>query len=612
MNSDNTNLSIEGFLDSDWKTLFSSEEISGYRDLQQGFRALAEAAKTAGQTDRATMMSLFTDICSMAMDNSSLNEPFRPFFEFSDGSRSLTATDLSEDALSTLGGIWPHLDEPWLKGRISDLLWLYHKPKNVEYARAAISAYCQHSISKDNWYGDINHCWERAIVLSFQIRSDEHQDNICEDLISAFKASLNNEQRTLHPCNIAELIEKHGFSRGREKEIATSLLKYAQSLKHGANQEYPDSDYLLAQHYLKLAEKLFHTAGDNDNKILCLALNAECYELEAERRLASDYVSYGVARSFFEDALQAYRRIPNRFREQFDIATKLTDLQKRIEETGKASLGELAHFSHSTDIAEIARGSREHVSQKGDLATTLAFFTGFGGLDTKQLEERLEMRKGRSFFSDMFSAVYTSADGRIIAKSDENTKDEFTKQQMLCCDMEFTVAACIIPALDQVLMEHTVTRQSLLELCHYSPVVPHGREKILSEALFQGFDYNFDVAIHLLCPQFEHLFRSALKAAGAVTTHVDSNGIENEHSLNTLVNIPEAASLWGEDMLLNIKTLFTEPVGFNLRNNIAHGLISDVAANSRASAYAWWLTLKIVTWSLLGVAETSNEVKEEE
>ena len=252
------------------------------------------------------------------------------------------------------------------------------------------------------------------------------------------------------------------------------------------------------------------------------------------------------------------------------------------------------------------------MSNKPDFPSALIAFSGFRALDTEIIEKQLQSQKQHSFLSDFFSSsIFISPDGRVVAKSDESTKDHINRQQILCRNITRTVSACILPALHQLLLEHTVTRQSIYELCYYSPVVPQGRAKQLSEALFLGFEYNFDTVIHLICPQFEHLFRCALKKAGAITTHIDQNNcIEDELSLNSLVDMPEAPGLWGEDILMNIKTVFTEAAGFNLRNNVAHGLLNDNQANSRESVYAWWLVLKIVILSL-AEREDDNSSKDE-
>ncbi|WP_369686340.1 DUF4209 domain-containing protein [Photobacterium leiognathi] len=40
-----------------------------------------------------------------------------------------------------------------------------------------------------------------------------------------------------------------------------------------------------------------------------------------------------------------------------------------------------------------------------------------------------------------------------------------------------------------------------------------------------------------------------------------------------------------------MKALFTNSVGANLRNEVAHGLLNDNAAYSYAPIYAWWMLM---------------------
>ena len=66
-----------------------------------------------------------------------------------------------------------------------------------------------------------------------------------------------------------------------------------------------------------------------------------------------------------------------------------------------------------------------------------------------------------------------------------------------------------------------------------------------------------------------------LKAAGIKTTNLDSDGIENENGLSTLMDLPEVTQIFGEDISFELKALFCDPFGPNLRNELAHGLLDD-------------------------------------
>ena len=60
------------------------------------------------------------------------------------------------------------------------------------------------------------------------------------------------------------------------------------------------------------------------------------------------------------------------------------------------------------------------------------------------------------------------------------------------------------------------------------------------------------------------------------------------------MELPETTKIFGEDLCFEIKALFCDPAGPNLRNNVAHGLLDDNACRSLYAVYAWWLGLKLV------------------
>jgi len=127
-----------------------------------------------------------------------------------------------------------------------------------------------------------------------------------------------------------------------------------------------------------------------------------------------------------------------------------------------------------------------------------------------------------------------------------------------------------------------------------SPVVPHGREGIVGKGLFAGFEKDFVTATHLLVPQVEHVVRWHLKARNVKTTVLDANGIENEVGLSSLLDLSEVEEIFGKDLTFELKALFADPFGPNLRNEVAHGLLEYDAAQSVYAIYAWWFFFRLV------------------
>lgn len=60
------------------------------------------------------------------------------------------------------------------------------------------------------------------------------------------------------------------------------------------------------------------------------------------------------------------------------------------------------------------------------------------------------------------------------------------------------------------------------------------------------------------------------------------------------MNTPEAEQIFGEDLAYEIRALLCGPLGPNLRNRVAHGLVAAAEAEGTHGLYLWWFALKLV------------------
>lgn len=52
-------------------------------------------------------------------------------------------------------------------------------------------------------------------------------------------------------------------------------------------------------------------------------------------------------------------------------------------------------------------------------------------------------------------------------------------------------------------------------------------------------------------------------------------------TLGSLLRLPEAKKAFGEDIIIYLRTALTEKLGFNIRNNISHGVFNDNDFNTQ-------------------------------
>lgn len=82
-------------------------------------------------------------------------------------------------------------------------------------------------------------------------------------------------------------------------------------------------------------------------------------------------------------------------------------------------------------------------------------------------------------------------------------------------------------------------------------------------------DWRF--TIDYLTPRFESIFREIVEIAGGTITKVNENGDSELKTLENLVSSTEIKKFFNDDDIFLFKHTFTK-IGWNIRNNVAHGL----------------------------------------
>jgi hypothetical protein len=313
-----------------------------------------------------------------------------------------------------------------------------------------------------------------------------------------------------------------------------------------------------------------------------------------------------AAASFYEKAIQIYRTVPRGERAIHKADERMTELHRQMNTAGEKSITEMRAISTpGVDITELIENARKSVTGKTVSEALFSFANIYRGAKVAQIRASAEKNLNQSFARRLFASTHLSWDGRVIAKqpaagfdAHDSEGDKLALWAQMVQEyqilMNLVVEGDIWPAHEVLLQEHRLRESDFISLAKQSPIVPLGRDRLFGKALFAGYDRDFVTALHLLVPQIEHMVRTHLKNAGTKTTNLDKDGIENENGLSTLMDMPEAVQVFGEDLAFEIKAIFCTAFGPNLRNEMAHGLLDENACYSPAAIYAWWLGLRII------------------
>lgn len=545
------------------------------------------AAKAAVEDGPRRALELLAGVCSMRLVPEEPTEVYRPMVQWSDGTCSmapghLSATDI--DALAQLAGSVKHAA---LRARLADLVWRQEKRRGDQFARMAIAAYRELPVSADTWHGGGQAGWHRALQLAKQIRAAEDIAAIETLLLDAFFAAASDADgyQALHFLRPLRAERRSG---GRAREVAEQLEAIGRQrmvLLHA----------FVAQAHFESAAEWFEWARDRERQALSLSLAAEAIVLQAEQGDGAI-----VQHTWLTKAIEAYRRVPGRFRVQLGVEAAIEDARRRRETAGHAMLGEMVMLpGPSMDVTDLVQSSVDHVKGRPALEALLAFC----GLDSPPDVARLGADAAATLkatpLGSMIDGVVVAADGRQVEHVGPGQgwepQVEALTRAMFREHAARTALAKIMPARDQLRTEHDYRLGDFIAVAERSPVVPSDRARIVGQGLHAGFCGDMVQAMHILMPQFEHIVRHVLRGAGAFTAQHDPDGLDMEVALASLLERPQMAEEFGDGLTLAIHALMCDRAGSNLRNDVAHGLADEELCDSPFALYAWWLVLQLVT-----------------
>lgn len=595
-------ISLADFLASDWKQALGEATREGYSAMWHALSAVARIAIEQGHNKQGKVLWLLADACSMMLSPSSKNEPFKPYAVFHDR-RSAIPDDLPEADITFFAQILDAVDDSWLKARLADLVWLRGKPRNTAFALKAIDAYRSLPLDHDTWLHGGSDCWARAISLALMLKAGagDRLEQMETSIIAAFNAATWDDG--FFGLWLADLLRSNRLGRGHRTDVAKKL----EALAHEFDQV---GNLHSAREYFSAAAEWYRLIPDEVRAAEMIVAVAEGWVKEAIARSASESPSYMVAASFYENAIQTYRMIPRAERATHGVDERIAQLRTHLNDSGEKSLGEMGVISTpGVDITQLVDNARKSVTGKSAQEALLAFANLHRGARAEELRNSALERMRKHPLQSLFAATVISRDGRVIAKRpamslgrELTEDDEIAIRAEMIRDygilVSIVVQGDIWPALEVILLEHRLREADFIALAHQSPIIPKERAGLFGKALFAGYERDFVTALHLLIPQIEHLVRIHLKEAGAKTTNLDKDGIENENGLSTLMELPETERVFGKDLAFELNSLFCDAFGPNLRNELAHGLLDEDGCHSPFAIYAWWLVLRLTfnTW----------------
>lgn len=556
----------------------------------------ATSAQERGEAQAAAVFAFLSVLAGFMESFDTPLTPFAPIGVFGD-KRTPLPEDLSSDDLETLKRLAPQATDPALRARLHDIWWTLAK-KDLAAGQEAARAYLAAGRMQNNenqWVYAVT-SFKRALQLAASFGRNKP---LFTEVVQAVEGAAKGAIVSKDDYHALKLIRLLWHMRCSDPTVFAPLLAgiALQAQAHG--------QFRRAAKYHDHAAEWHLAAGEQTAAQAARRAGAEAAVQMAEARAISQDRSALAASVLMVEAIEMLRRA-HAPKARIDIA------RQRLAELQFESVGEMKTFSIPFDISESQEKACEHVRCEHLREALAKFVLGVTLSDPAKVREEVISIAKDNPLSHTFTKAYVDANGRTTvlqdgllgaAKDDEEAAllaEIFNHVQIAWA---FRVNAFITPARQQIVNDHFPTFDDLAFLVQNHPFVPPGHEGLFLRGLHAGFHGDFAVSSHLLVPQIENSLRYVLEKRGVDISIFKSDGTQPVKILGGLLALPEVIKVFGEEMVFELRGCLIEKTGYDFRNKVAHGFVSEASCYGPAAVLIWWLVLRICMWPHL--VETS-------
>lgn len=524
----------------------------------------------------------------MSMIYKSNNSEFGPrFIEYGVG-RSFAPEDLSETDMDILRKVTQVTNSSWLRTRFAHILWSI--TKEYPFGQLAVAGYLdafQKSFDPVHWVS----CYE-SVKAAYQIstvmgRSAE-AFKLTRSAILQKLTEMNGGDTLFLSIRLLKLIQ-----RDLEKADLPKYAGIAEVLFH-KNTDPANENTHLADESFEIVESIYKRMNRDVDTKAAKEHYASYYAVQA-RNLANKK-DYFRAVLLMKKACLLYVGVN---REQ------VTALRLEMEQWQKLALKDMHPITTRIDVKDVADSVeqmfagltlREAIVQLGRVARIYK---------VDEVKQQLLAEQEEQFFSSMFGNSLLNDQGQSVQElppiSDLDEDSDGFKKHMVRHVAERRRMFDFIPvrmAFQQLKRFGEIPEDALDFLVQDNAIIPDNRAEIIRDGLCLALNGKLYMAMHILQPQTEHIFRHLVKICGDTVTFLQKDGTEEYRPLSSLFKSEKLRECYDENVIFTFQSIMDEPAGENFRNLNGHGLLEPADGNSAGALC--FVSLLIMLLSIYG------------
>ena len=464
---------------------------------------------------------------------------------------------------------------PILKSRYADLVWDFSKivtGKQANFKLAHIVIDNILKISQNDYYEhetDVITKLSRALSISISLNDQariervrdaiiDFEDKIAKDdkpglwvfaydlLLLDKKVSLKDIQKNKIINDIENRLQRLSLIKESKnlnpwaaEAAATRLANYYR------NQNKADEVKRVLIKY----HKIFEISINSASPIQASAWLQHIYRI---------YLEYGLKNEAENITIKLRNMGPQINRELKPISHSMQISKKQMDDYVEAMIdGNLEHV--------LVRIASQYIPKKDEIENQIAELSKnapISFLFSKQIQDH----RGRTV------AVVGSLEGDLIGNIVRQSSQNMQISSIFLREV-----------MENLILKFNLSYKEFIEYFYNSPIFEEEKKEIIEKGIMAYLENNYLISIHLLIPQIETAIRNLIEKSGGSVLKPARNGGFNLKTLGDILRDPILVNVFSEDVALYFRILLTDQRGWNLRNNVCHGILpSDSFLNTIA------------------------------
>jgi lysyl-tRNA synthetase class 1 len=496
---------------------------------------------------------------------------FTPMYEWTEGEKTGRSPDIAELDAETVAH-WEQRasasKNPLMKARYADAAWdlakvIANSRPNHECARMAIDGYVEATNRHFYKFGIEPVEWlVRALHLAQSVGDADRIKKVVDAMFAFYLVSLQPGHIGVWTFLFDNLYGKKGLiSTSQEAQIISDLEAMLSRLTvigepnefnpHGAK----EAAERLVQHYKK--------QNDVANVKRVIKAYGESFVKIAEN------ANPMLAMAWLQPVIERY--------EQEGMKNEAEELRLLQIKKSENIASDMKHFSVEVDVTK--KDYDDLVSRllvHGDLAATLRNVAWYFIPSADMARKIVQEAKTVAPLMSMIPITVVDRTGRPVARvetDDDASEGRLFHRLAQIAGLNQSFLSYVIEA---AIAEFQPSVDDILAVLYRSPLFLESRRSILREGITAYLAKDHLKGIHVLVPQIEEMLRTLLVLMG-IPPHksvLGHPGITDVKNMNQALSDPRVQEVLTENVWRYLTILYIDKRGMNLRNDLAHGLVS--------------------------------------